>query len=132
MATMQRQYTQKESKEQQIKRHTNNCSAVGEGFESTFAAMVLLLTSIKFGWLDVKSGSRKGFRDTGRGGGSSKGETAGGDVAVLRGLAGDAARLRNGLLDDRFRVNPADRPVPGPVYCRERLAPGPTRLNACK
>lgn len=42
--------------------------------------------------------SRNGFLETGRGGGSSKGDA---------GEAGDAARLRNGLLDDRLRDRPA-------------------------
>lgn len=40
--------------------------------------------------------SRNGLRDTGRGGGSSKGD------------AGDAARLRKGLLEERLRLRPAD------------------------
>lgn len=47
---------------------------------------------------DFKGGggwSRNGFRETGRAGGSSKGE------------AGEAARLRKGLLDDRLRLRPA-------------------------
>lgn len=39
--------------------------------------------------------SKKGFRDTGRGGASK------GDVGLLR--AGDAARLRKGLLEERLR-----------------------------
>jgi hypothetical protein len=40
--------------------------------------------------------SRKGLRDTGRAGGSSKGD------------AGDAARLRKGLLEERLMLRPAD------------------------
>lgn len=38
--------------------------------------------------------SRNGFRDNGLVGGSSKGE------------AGEAARLRNGLFDERFKLSP--------------------------
>jgi hypothetical protein len=42
--------------------------------------------------------SRKGFRDTGRGGGlESRGER-------LAERVGEAARLRNGLLEDKFNV----------------------------
>lgn len=50
-------------------------------------------------------GSRKGLRETGRGGGSSKGDRGEGTV-------GDAARLRKGLLEERLRVRPraGDRP----------------------
>jgi hypothetical protein len=44
--------------------------------------------------------SRNGFRDTGRGGGSR------GDV--VRDIPGDAARLRNGLLDGRFKERPGE------------------------
>jgi hypothetical protein len=44
--------------------------------------------------------SKKGFRDTGRGGGSN------GEAGPLD--AGDAARLRKGLLEERLRVSPAD------------------------
>ena len=39
-----------------------------------------------------------GFRDSGLEGGSSNGEA---------GEAGDAARLRKGLLEDKLRLNPA-------------------------
>jgi hypothetical protein len=42
----------------------------------------------------------KGFRDTGRGGGSSKGDE------------GEAARLRKGLLDERLILRPADGSSP--------------------
>ena len=48
---------------------------------------------------DLKGGggwSRKGFRETGRAGGSSNGE------------AGEVARLRKGLLEERLRVRPVD------------------------
>lgn len=47
---------------------------------------------------DLKGGglSRNGFRETGLGGGSSKGD------------AGDAARLRKGLFEERLRLKPAD------------------------
>jgi hypothetical protein len=48
----------------------------------------------------VEDASKKGFRDTGRGGGSN------GDVGPL--LAGDAARLRKGLLEERLSVSPGD------------------------
>jgi len=51
----------------------------------------------------VMAGSRKGLRESGRGGGSSKGETGGGGEAVT---AGDAARLRKGLLELRFKSKP--------------------------
>ena len=47
----------------------------------------------------VIAGSRKGLRDTGRGGGSSKGD----------GRAGEMARLRKGLLEERLRVRPDAR-----------------------
>ena len=47
----------------------------------------------------VSAGSRNGFRDTGRGGGSSNGD----------GRVGDALLLRKGLFEERLRVNPADR-----------------------
>lgn len=45
--------------------------------------------------------SKKGFRDKGRGGGSK------GDRWPLE-LAGDAARLRKGLLEERLRVSPRE------------------------
>jgi len=51
------------------------------------------------GWL---KGSRKGFLETGRAGGSSKGECGRGGEKLL----GDAARLRNGLFEERLRANP--------------------------
>lgn len=58
--------------------------------------------------------SKNGFLDTGRSGGSSKGEWGGGGEKVwelgLRPLFGEAARLRKGLFDERLSVNPADRP----------------------
>ena len=49
------------------------------------------------------AGSRKGLRESGRGGGSSKGDE--GNVAV----EGETARLRKGLLEERFSSNPDDR-----------------------
>lgn len=55
----------------------------------------------------VKSGSRNGFLEVGRGGGSSKGERGSGEARLL----GDAARLRKGLLDERFSDKPAGAPV---------------------
>jgi hypothetical protein len=48
----------------------------------------------------VEDASKKGFRDTGRGGGSN------GDVGPLD--AGDAARLRKGLLEERLSASPGD------------------------
>ena len=51
--------------------------------------------------------STKGFRDTGRVGGSSKGE-AGLLTRRASTLAGDAARLRKGLFDDKLRVMPLE------------------------
>lgn len=53
--------------------------------------------------LPATAGSRNGLRESGRGGGSSKGETRAGEAR------GDAARLRKGLLDERFKSNPDDR-----------------------
>ena len=50
------------------------------------------------------AGSRKGFLETGRGGGSSKGE-----AGLVGREAGEAARLRKGLFDERLMVRPADR-----------------------
>jgi hypothetical protein len=49
----------------------------------------------------VEDVSRKGFRETGRGGGS-KGERCPSDKE------GDAARLRKGLLEERLSVSPRD------------------------
>lgn len=62
---------------------------------------MLLSGDRRFCRLRVVFGSRNGFRDTGLGEGSSKGE-----AGLWR--LGDTARLRNGLLDDRLSSNPAD------------------------
>ena len=51
----------------------------------------------------VESVSRKGFRDTGRGGGISRGEV------WPEAPPGDTARLRKGLFDERFNVSPWER-----------------------
>lgn len=59
---------------------------------------------------ELKDGSRNGFLEVGRGGGSSKGERGSGEARLL----GDAARLRKGLLDERL----SDRPADGPVVVR--------------
>jgi hypothetical protein len=62
--------------------------------------------------LDV---SRKGFRDTGRGGGL---ESRGGRLPKR---VGEAARLRNGLLEDKFNVRTgAWEPI---EKCGQRSAP---------
>jgi len=77
---------------------TNRSSAVGDACLSAFD---MLSDAIRiFCRLErvVRAGSRKGLRDTGRGGGSSKGDAR----------VGEIARLRNGLFEDRLRVNPAD------------------------
>lgn len=47
---------------------------------------------------EVRTGSRNGLRETGLGGGSSNGD----------GRAGEIARLRKGLFEDRLSDNPAD------------------------
>ena len=46
--------------------------------------------------------SRKGFRDTGRGG-ASNGEL------LPEGKLGEAALLRKGLFEERFKVSPGER-----------------------
>lgn len=76
--------------------HTKSSSAVG-------SALADAMISGERSGLAV--GSRKGLRETGRGGGSSKGDRGEGTV-------GDAARLRKGLLEERLRVRPraGDRP----------------------
>lgn len=64
-----------------------------------------ILSGERAGWAKistVEDASRNGFRDRGRGGGS-KGERWPSDNA-----AGEAARFRKGLLDDRFCVSPGD------------------------
>ena len=50
----------------------------------------------------VEDPSRNGFRETGLGGGASKGERCSSDKE------GDTARLRKGLLEERLRVSPGD------------------------
>jgi len=79
---------------------TNRSSAVGDFFSG---GGILASGERRFCRLRVVFvvGSRKGFRDTGRAGGSSKGE-----AGLCR--LGDTARLRKGLLDDRLSANPAD------------------------
>lgn len=52
----------------------------------------------------ARAGSRNGLRESGRGGGSSNGETGPGER-----LGDGRARLRKGLLEGRFRCNPAER-----------------------
>jgi hypothetical protein len=75
-------------------------SAVGPAVGDVFLSIDMASDRI-FCKLDrvVSAGSRNGFRDTGRGGGSSKGDDS----------AGDMARLRKGLLEERLSVRPADR-----------------------
>ncbi len=79
--------------------HTNISSAVSDGLFSN--DMVSEADRI-FERLDLfaMAGSRNGLRESGRGGGSSKGEP---------GLVGDTARLRKGLFEGRFNSNPAER-----------------------
>lgn len=71
--------------------------------------------------------SRKGLRDTGRpeggiaggeyAGGSSKGEVEAGGAKPVSTLAGEAARLRNGLLEERMlRCDPAAPADSCPIY----------------
>lgn len=48
----------------------------------------------------------KGFLDVGREGGSSKGD--GGEARPGMRLAGEAARLRKGLFEERLMVRPAE------------------------
>lgn len=62
--------------------------------------------------------SRNGFRDNGRGGGSSNGELGEarlGEAKAASMLEGEAARLRKGLLEERLRERPADC---APAGCR--------------
>jgi len=79
--------------------HTNRSSAVGAvvgdclfSIDMASDRMFCKLARV------VSAGSRNGFRDTGRGGGSSKGEDR----------AGDTARLRKGLFEERLSDKPAD------------------------
>jgi hypothetical protein len=66
-----------------------------EEVEAPFARDMLTGDCVRLLRLDA---SRKGFRDTGRGGGlESRGARPGERI-------GEAARLRNGLLEDRFSV----------------------------
>ena len=80
---------------------TNISSAVSDGL---FSSDMVSDSDRMFERLDLlpRAGSRNGLRERGRGGGSSKGE------AGLRGTAGDAARLRKGLFEERLSSNPAD------------------------
>lgn len=48
----------------------------------------------------------KGFRESGRAGGSSKGDA--GEARRGETLAGEAARLRKGLFEERLILRPAD------------------------
>ena len=50
----------------------------------------------------------KGFRDSGRSGGAIDPRLKVGFIGDGRLLAGEAARLRNGLLEGRFAVRPGD------------------------
>ena len=84
-------------------KHTNRSSAVGD--DDVLSCVDMVSDAARIFWalaLLARAGSRKGFRDIGRGGGtgSSKGETG-----LWR--AGETARLRKGLLEERFSVNPA-------------------------
>ena len=91
----------------QAEGHTNISSAVSDGLLS---ADMLSEADRRFELLDqaawlAMAGSRNGLRESGRGGGSSKGEAglcdAVGDTALLR--------LRKGLFEGRLRSNSAGR-----------------------
>jgi hypothetical protein len=84
-------------------RRTNISSAVSDGL---FSRDMVSEADRRLERLDLLAiaGSRNGLRETGRGGGSSKGE------AGLCAVVGDTApRLRKGLFEERFKSNPADR-----------------------
>ena len=83
-------------------RRTKISSAVSDGLLSVAIVSEPRRRLVRLGLLAI-AGSRKGFRDRGRGGGSSKGEE--GNMAV----EGETARLRKGLLELRFSSNPDDR-----------------------
>lgn len=72
-----------------------NISSAENGFDSVPVENDALARVGPLGW------SRNGFRDTGRGGGSSKGDAV---SAGFESLAddGEAARLRKGLFDERI------------------------------
>lgn len=81
--------------------HTNISSAVSDGLLSKD---MVSEADRMFEKLDlfVMAGSKNGLRDSGRGGGSSKGETG------LCEVEGETARLRKGLFEERFN-KPEDR-----------------------
>lgn len=92
---------------------TNNSSAEGD-----FASLEAMLSgdfTRSMGncvvMLLFELGSRKGFLETGRGGGSSNGERGGGGEKLLGPPLGEGAPLRKGLFDERLSVNPGDRPA---------------------
>lgn len=93
---------------------TNNSSAEGD-FASLADAMLSGDFTRSMGncvvMLLFELGSRKGFLETGRGGGSSNGERGGGGEKLLGPPLGEGAPLRKGLFDERLRVNPGDRPA---------------------
>jgi hypothetical protein len=71
---------------------------------------------------ELSGTSKKGFLETGRSGGSSKGERGGGGGGEVAEL-GEAARLRKGLFDARLSVKPLGRLPPySPVGKHELLA----------
>jgi hypothetical protein len=74
----------------------------GAGGDVTSEGKVILSGDVEKGDCGVfeENGSRKGFRDTGRGGGAE---------GVYEGECGDAIRLRKGLLEERLRVSPEGR-----------------------
>jgi hypothetical protein len=67
----------------------------------------------------VEDPSRKGFRDRGRGGASK------GDAGPLE--AGNAARLRKGLLEERLRLRPGEGRES--ITAKQDLVSG--RIHAC-
>ena len=84
---------------------TKSCSAVASDFVAEAIA--------SGGSSGFVFGSRKGFRETGRGGGSSNGDR--GD-----GTDGEAVRLRKGFFDDRLSDRPGED-WPGTSVTRSSL-----------
>jgi len=84
------------SSDKEPKRSSAVGPVVGDPFFSIDIASDLIFCKLE---RVVSAGSRKGFRDAGRGGGSSNGE----------GRAGDIARLRKGLFEERLSVRPEER-----------------------
>jgi hypothetical protein len=90
------------SKTRETEERTNISSAVRDGRLSKDMASEADRMSEKLDRPAI-AGSRNGLRESGRGGGSSKGE------AGLCGPTGDTARLRKGLFEERLSKSPEDR-----------------------